>query len=134
MCIPMYAVWPTQKEPDKTKASECSIQSLVRISLAHLKENQTKPHTLSVPGSVPKEIRPTPRFRAFLTMSSLHRFVLSQGKSDITIDTERSRPGMDCNGLAHTIKKQIKPQIQSVPDKGMKNFTYEVEDQRLALH
>nr|CAD7456422.1 unnamed protein product [Timema tahoe] len=39
-------------------------------------------------------------------MSGLHWFVLSQGKRDITIYMELSRPGLDCNGLAHTTKKQ----------------------------
>nr|CAD7464714.1 unnamed protein product [Timema tahoe] len=32
-------------------------------------------------------------------MSGLHWFVLSQEKTDNTIDTERSGPGLDCNGV-----------------------------------
>nr|CAD7586601.1 unnamed protein product [Timema genevievae] len=51
-------------------------------------------------------VTPNLRSRALQTMSGLHWFVLSQGNRDITIYMERSRPGLDCNGLALSTKKQ----------------------------
>nr|CAD7461108.1 unnamed protein product [Timema tahoe] len=93
-------------KPYKTTYLERSGQNLVCV------ETQTKSQIKSVPNkvwfalvcSVPKKRRQNHRSRVFPTMFGLHCFVLSQGNPDET---------------TYLV---------------MKNFTYEVEDQRLALH
>nr|CAD7449700.1 unnamed protein product [Timema bartmani] len=75
----------SQRNPDQTPDKECSRQSLLWFVLSQGNPDQTT-----------------------------DLFVLSQEKTDNTIDTERSGPGLDCNGLAHIMKEQIKSQTQSV--------------------